>query len=140
MTTKMSMNGFVSSTMDIIFYMTFHYILAFILQKLMKQYETESSLEISLQKEQETSVNDVEMVDRYKSLVGTIGNKFAPKRQKGTIVIDSGSDSESDLPHKKTKVTNKKEKAKRKSNSDDTNIPESSSKKKSKKQFMKPAD
>ncbi|KAK3096240.1 hypothetical protein FSP39_024860 [Pinctada imbricata] len=77
-------------------------------EKLMKLHNASAELEAAEEREREISVPDKEMANRYKSLIGTIGKKFAKKRQRseikdmddGKVTIDLTQDN---VPMKKKK-------------------------------------
>lgn len=55
------------------------------IEKLCKTLDSNQSLREAEEREEETSVNDHEMVERYQSLVGTIAKKFTKRRHKSGI-------------------------------------------------------
>ncbi|KAL3859120.1 hypothetical protein ACJMK2_009352 [Sinanodonta woodiana] len=87
------------------------------IEKLMKSQMQELELEEASRKESEIGVDDIEMAERYESLIGTVAKKFAKKRQRrqeDEVHVESTS---KDSSEEKEKI-----------------------KKKKKKKFMKPSD
>ncbi|KAH3769096.1 M-phase phosphoprotein 6-like [Dreissena polymorpha] len=72
-------------------------------EKLMKLHSDQSKLEEAERKEKEISVNDVEMAERYSTLVGTVGKKFSKKRQRNQDKLPMDSPDIQPRTHKTTK-------------------------------------
>ncbi|XP_077983020.1 M-phase phosphoprotein 6-like [Glandiceps talaboti] len=51
------------------------------IEKLMQSFETEQELAQAEEREKQIAVSDEEMVERYDTLVGTIGKKFSKKKR-----------------------------------------------------------
>ncbi|CAH1779597.1 unnamed protein product, partial [Owenia fusiformis] len=84
------------------------------IEKMMKEKNTEQSLAEADRREKEMAVSDDEMAERFTSLVGTVGKKFAKKRKKAEKekVTETPQDTidtvQTDAPSKKKKSKKKK--------------------------------
>ncbi|KAK3591348.1 hypothetical protein CHS0354_040309 [Potamilus streckersoni] len=65
------------------------------IEKLMKSHMQDSELEEASRKESEIGVDDMEMAERYESLIGTVAKKFAKKRQRHEEDVESSSKDQS---------------------------------------------